>query len=119
MALSIEERAREITDWQIVKLSEEIASAWLKIARHLPHARGREEHKLAFKLGDSRLDAIRKDCIDDEERMVEVLRRWRAMSSLHTWGLLWDTIDECGYGRAAREILDCEREESASGKMHA
>ena len=104
VSLSGAERRRPITDSQIIRLSEETAGDWLRIARRLPDVS--QPGQLAFKLSDWRLKRLQRQHDDDEERMINVLQTWRDMQSSHTWGALWDILVACGYGRAARTVFD-------------
>ena len=84
-------------------VAKKASSEWKSIARRLPNALRPGE--FAFKLDTSALKKIEKDYSDDEERLIESLVQWRAMSPQHTWGLLWDTLHQCGHGTVAAEVL--------------
>ena len=107
-ALSPVDHQRQVTDEEILDIAGETASDWLKIARRLPDA----DHpgKLAFKLKDTRLNELAKACADDEERVVQLLSTWRAMSSTHTWGPLRNALYKAGHGAVADQVLEVSRE---------
>ena len=103
--LSEVDRQRIITDQDILDVAIKASSEWKRVARRLPNALRPGE--LAFKLGTSTLKKIEKEHSDDDEprRLIESLVQWRAMSPQHTWGLLWDTLHQCGHGTVAAEVL--------------
>ena len=100
--LSEVDRQRNITDEDIMDVAKKASSEWKSIARRLPNALRPGE--LAFELGTSTLKKIEKDYLDEEERLIQSFVKWRAMSPQHNWGLLWDTLQQCGHGRVAAEV---------------
>ena len=107
-ALSAGEHQRAVTDGEIVDIAGETASDWRKIARRLPNAS--QPGKLAFKLKDTRLDELSEARLDNEERMVQLLSMWRAMSSTHTWGPLRNALYKSGHGAVADRVLQVTRD---------
>ena len=97
------DRQKKITDPDIMDVAKKASSEWKSIARRLPNVLRPGE--LAFKLGTSTLKKIEKEHSDDDERLIESLVQWRAMSPQHNWGLLWDTLHQCGHGTVAAEVL--------------
>ena len=98
-----EKHQRAVTDSEILDIAAETACDWLKIAHRLPYAN--HPGKLAFKLKDPKLNELSKACPDDEERMVQLLYMWRAMSPMHTWGPLRIALYKSGYGTIAEQVL--------------
>ena len=101
--MSDADRQRPIKDAHIIMIAHEASSEWLRIARLLPNALCPGE--VAFKLGTPTLDKIQKESSDDEERLIQALVKWRAMSPHHTWGPLWDTLHQCRRGSVAFKLL--------------
>ena len=109
---SPEDERREVTDSEIVDIAVETAADWLKIARRLPDvSQPGKKSKLAFKLNDSRLNDLKRSCPDDEEKVVQLLSKWRAISSRHTWGPPREALYKSGFGAVADQVLDVSRAE--------
>ena len=98
-----EKHQRAVTDSEIVDIAAETACDWLKIAHRLPDAN--HPGKLAFKLNDPKLSGFSRTWPDDEEKTVQLLNTWRAMSPKHTWGPLRNALYRSGYGTIAEQVL--------------
>ena len=103
--LSKEEGQQKIKDDPLVKLSMKTCPKWRLIADQLPDAANPGD--LAFPLGGNTVREIANDdknFPDEQGKMLEVFIRWRGMNPAHTWGYLYDTLYECGYGHVTHEI---------------
>ena len=105
------ERRTAVDDTTILEIASLTAPKWKKIAERLKNAG--TPGKLAFPLDSSLLSIVTKDCVDDEDKVKNVLVSWRAMHPSHTCGLLYDTLVQCGYGAIAQQELVTPQREKA------
>ena len=91
-----------ITDEDIDDIAEQAADKWSELARRLPHA---GQKGLAFPLSSQFLRNIRNKIERHDDKLVKVLRKWRDMDTRHRWGILWDTLFNCGVGAVADNVL--------------